>query len=107
MPREAKLFLSSSGSAVRAFFKFRANIPPRWIKNAKKSRKRMEPEIVTALRSVKSLQRNRPRAQVALRTAKKQVKAVLSRRETAYNKENFYRGIRILLELQRNGSSTL
>jgi cytochrome bd-type quinol oxidase subunit 1 len=27
--------------------------------------------------------------------------------DTAYNKENFYRGIRILLELQRNGSSKL
>src|SRR5215831_676591 len=107
MPREAKLFLSSSGSAVRGFFKFRANIPPRWIKNAQKSRKRMEPEIVRALRSVKSIQRNRPRAQVALKLAKKQFKAVLSQWETAYNKENFYRGIRILLELQRNGSSTL
>jgi len=34
-------------------------------------------------------------------------KAVLSRRETAYNKENFYRGKWILLELQRNGSSKL
>src|SRR5436190_7303828 len=107
MPREAKLFVSSSGSAVRGFFKFRANIPPRWIKNAQKSRKRMEPEIVRALRSVKSIQRNRPRAQVALKVARKQFKAVLSRWETAYNKENFYRGIRILLELQRNGSSVL
>ena len=107
MPREAKLFLSSSGSAVRGFFKFRANIPPRWIGNAQKSRKRIEPEIVKALRSVKSIQRNRPRAQVALRNANKQFKAVLSRWETAYNKENFYRGIRILLELQRNGSSAL
>jgi hypothetical protein len=105
MPREAKLFLSSSGSAVRGFFKFRANIPPRWIGNA--SRKRIEPEIVQALRSVKRIQRNRPRAQVALRNATKQVKAVLRRWETAYNKENFYRGIRILLELQRNGSSAL
>ena len=37
----------------------------------------------------------------------KQFKAVLSRWETAYNKENFYRGIRILLELQRKGSSKL
>lgn len=107
MAREAKLFVSSSGSAVRGFSKFRANIPPRWIKNARYSRKRIEPEIVGALRSVKSIQRNRPRAQVALRTAKKQFKAVLSRWETAYNKENFYRGIRILLELQRNGSSIL
>ena len=107
MPREAKLFVSSSGSAVRGFFKFRANIPPRWIGNARKSRKRIEPEIVEALRSVKRIQRNRPRAKVALRNANKQFKAVLSRWETAYDKENFYRGIRILLELQRNGSSAL
>ena len=107
MPREAKLFVSSSGSAVRGFYKFRANIPPRWIKNARNSRKRIEPEIVEALRSVNSIRRNRPRAQVALKTANKQFKAVLSRWETAYNKENFYRGIRILLELQRNGSSAL
>jgi hypothetical protein len=107
MPREAKLFVSSSGSAVRAFSKFRANIPPRWIKNARKSRKRIEPEIVKALRSVKSIRQNRPRAQVTLKVANKQVKAALIRWETAYNKENFYRGIRILLELQRNGSSAL
>lgn len=107
MPREAKLFLSSSGSAVRGFFKFRANIPPRWIENAQKSRKRIEPEIVKALHSVRSIQQNRPRARVALRNANKRSKAVLRRWETAYNKENFYRGIRILLELQRNGSSML
>ena len=107
MAREAKLFSSSSGSSVRAFFKFRANIPPRWIKNAQKSRKRIEPEIVEALRSVRSIQRNRPRAQVALKNANKQFKAVLGRWETAYDKENFYRGIRILLELQRSGASKL
>lgn len=102
-----KLFVSSSGSAVRGFYKFRANIPPRWIKNARNSRKRIEPEIVEALRSVKSIRQNRPRAQVALKTANKEFKAVLKRWETAYSKENFYRGIRILLELQRNGSSAL
>lgn len=107
MPREAKLFLASSGSAVRGFFKFRANIPPRWIRNAQVSRKRIEPEIVKALRSVKSIQRNRPRAKVALRNATKEFNTVLSQWETAYNKENFYRGIRILLELQRNGVSVL
>jgi hypothetical protein len=107
MPREAKLFLSSSGSAARGFLRFRANIPPRWIKNAQKSRKRIEPEIVDALRSLRTIQRNRPRAQVALKNAGKQFKAVLSRWDTAYNKENFYRGIRILLELQRKGSSKL
>jgi hypothetical protein len=107
MPRQAKLFASSSGSAARGFLKFRANIPPRWIKNAQRSRKRIEPEIVEALRSVRNIQRNRPRAQVTLKNTNQQFKAVLSRWETAYNKENFYRGIRILLELQRNGSSKL
>jgi hypothetical protein len=107
MPREAKLFRTSSGSAARGFLKFKANIPPRWIMNAQKSRKRIEPEIVIALRSVKGIRKNRPRAQVALKNASKQLKAVLSHWEMAYNKENFYRGIRILLELQRNGSSKL
>ena len=107
MPRKARLFTSSSGSAVRAFLKFRANIPPRWIKNAQTSRKRIEPEIVEALHSMISIRRNRPRAHVALKKANHEFKAVLSRWETAYNKENFYRGIRILLELQRNGSSKL
>jgi len=87
--------------------KFRANIPPRWIKNARNSRKQLEPEIVEALRSVQSIRRNRPRAHVALKNANKQLKAILNRWETAYNKENFYRGIRVLLELQRHGSSAL
>jgi hypothetical protein len=105
--REAKLFVSSAGSAVRGFIKFRANIPPRWIKNARNSRKQLEPEIVEALRSVQSIRRNRPRAHVALKNANKQLKAILNRWETAYNKENFYRGIRVLLELQRHGSSAL
>jgi len=105
--REAKLFVSSGGSAVSAFSKFRANIPPRWIKNARTSRKRLEPEIVKALRSVKTIQFNRPRAHVAIKNATKGLKSVLNRWETAYQKENFYRGIRILLELQRNGSSAL
>src|SRR6266576_1597722 len=81
MAREAKLFLASSGSAARGFLRLRANIPPRWIKNARKSRKRIEPEIVEALRSVKSIQSNRPRAHVALNNAVKQLKAVLSQWE--------------------------
>ena len=45
MPRGARLFTSSAGSAVRGYLKFRANIPPRWIKNARGLRKRIEPEI--------------------------------------------------------------
>jgi hypothetical protein len=60
MPRKARLFASSSGSAARGFLKFRANIPPRWIKNAQTSRKRIQPEIVEALHSMISIRRNRP-----------------------------------------------
>jgi hypothetical protein len=107
MPREARLFDSSSGSPARGFLKFRANIPPRWIKNAQSSRKRIEPEVVHVLRSVTKVGKNRPRAKVALQKARHDLKAVLNRWETAYSKESFYRGIRILLELQRGGSSKL
>ena len=107
MPREARLFRSSAGSAARGFLKFRANIPPRWIKNSRNSRKRIEPEIVRALRDLTTIRKKRPRARVAQQQLKKHLKTVLNRWEMAYNKENFYRGIRILLELQRSGSSKL
>jgi hypothetical protein len=107
MPREAKLFTSSAGSAVRGYLKFRANIPPRWIKNARGSRKRIEPEIAESLRSLKRLRVRRPRARIAIQNAQSELRSVLNRWQTAYSKENFYRGIRILLELQRDGSSTL
>ena len=107
MPREAKLFSSSAGSAVRGFLKFRANIPPRWIRNARTSRKRIEPEIAGALSSFKRLRRARPQAHATIRNAQKELRATLNRWEINYAKENFYRGIRILLELQRNGSSNL
>ncbi len=107
MPREAKLYSSSSASVVRGFLKFRANIPPRWIANARTSRKRIEPEIVRSFRSLTRLKKDRPRARVAMKKMSKELTAVLHRWETAYSKENFYRGIRILLELQRNGSSKL
>ncbi|MBV9625347.1 MAG: hypothetical protein JOZ14_15355 [Acidobacteria bacterium] len=107
MPREAKLYSSSSGSAVRAFIKFRANIPPRWIRNAKNSRKRVEPELVRSLAALRRLRKTRPGAQIAIKMANKEARTILDRWELAYNKESFYRGLRILLELERNGSSKL
>jgi hypothetical protein len=107
MPRKAKLFSSSAGSVVRGYLKFRANIPPRWIRNARSSRKGIEPEIVQSLSALRRLRKNRPRARVAMNVARSELKAVLRRWEIAYNKENFYRGIRVLLVLQRNGSSNL
>lgn len=107
MPREARLFASSSGSAARAFVKFRANIPPRWIRNARASRKRVEPELVRAFAALRRLRKSRPGARMAIQTASKQARAVLDRWELAYEKESFYRGLRILLELERNGSSKL
>lgn len=107
MPREAKLFDSSSGSAVRGFLKFRANIPPRWIQNARTSRKNIEPEVVRAFGALRQLRKKRPGARVAIKTASKELRALLQRWETAFQKESFYRGLRVLLELQRNGSSKI
>lgn len=105
--REAKLFTSSQGSAVRGYLKFQGNISPSWIQHARTSRKRIEPEIVEAFLSLKRLQTRRPRAHVAIRNAKKEFRSILDRWGIAYGKENFYRGIRVLLELQRSGSSKL
>jgi len=88
MPRQARLFSSSAGSAVRGYLKFRANIPPRWIKNARGSRKRIEPEIAEGFRSLKRLRIRRPRARVAIRNAQRDLRSVLDRWETAYRKES-------------------
>ena len=42
-----------------------------------------------------------------MKNASKELGTLLKRWEVTYSKENFYRGIRILLELQRSGSSKL
>ena len=107
MARKARLFTSSAGSAVRGYLKFRANIPPRWIKNARSSRKRIEPANAEGFRSLKRLRTRRPGAHVTIRNAQMELRSVLDRWELAYRKESFYRGIRILLELQRDGFTTL
>lgn len=46
MAREAKLFFIKLGLGCCGFVKFRANITARWIRNARTSRKRHEPEVV-------------------------------------------------------------
>lgn len=105
MPREAKLFDATSGSVVRGFLRFSANIPPCWIQNARASRKRLEPEIVRIFRDMKRLRKTRPNALVTIKKTGKKLRTALDLWETAYKKETFYRGLRVLLELQRNGLS--
>jgi hypothetical protein len=107
MPRQARFFDSCSGSPVRGYLKLRGNIPPRWIKNARTSRKGIEPFIEKSLRKLRSLRKNHPAARVSIGNSEKEMKVLLKQWEIAYRKESFYRGIRILLEVQRNGSSRL
>jgi len=108
MTREARLFTSSAGSVVRSYLKFRANVPPRWIRNARRSRKRIEPEIAEGFRSLKRLRIGRPRARVAIRNAQSELRLILDRWETAYRKENFYRASPVRPELpnQRRPQAT-
>jgi hypothetical protein len=94
MPRVAELFEESGGSPVRAFLLMKsrgsANIPPAWIDRAHASRKGREKETATLLKTGG-------------------VTDILGLEdwELAYRKECFYRGIRVLLELERSGKSKL
>jgi len=74
MPREAKLFDSCAGSAVRGFVKLRGNITPRWIANAHTSRKRLEPAVNKCLRRLRLLRKNHPAAKVAIGDAEKDLR---------------------------------
>ena len=94
MPREASLFDSSGGSVLRAYLLLKqngsANIPPTWIDRARASRKAREAEIARVLKSGKI--RDYPS---------------LEEWEVTFRKECFYRGLRVLLELERTGKSKL
>ncbi|HET6930212.1 MAG TPA: hypothetical protein VFI45_07805 [Candidatus Acidoferrum sp.] len=107
MPREAQFFEFCSGSAVKGYWKLRGNIPPRWIENARTSRKAIEPSVEKYMRKLRSLRKNRPRAKAAIKAVNKELKETLHQWELRYRKEAFYRGIRTLLDINRVGSSKL
>ena len=106
MPREAKLFDACDGSPSKAIRKTVANVPPAWIHwRADESRKKLEPAVVKAMRKVSRLRLQRPGAKVTIEGADKELRGTLKKWELAYRKENFYNGLRVLMELQRNGAS--
>ena len=86
MPREATLFESADGSVLKGYRLLQrggANIPPMWIQRASESRCRLHKDVAQALR----------------RKSKEW--------ETRYNKECFYYGLRVLLELARKGKTRM
>jgi hypothetical protein len=105
MPREARLFDACGGLPSRAIRKAVANVPPAWIKRANASRKHREPAVVTALRKLYRLRTTRPNARVTIKAAERELAAALKEWELAYQKEVFYNGVRVLMELQRDGQT--
>jgi hypothetical protein len=95
MARKAALFEEAGGSPLRAYLLLKqgdssANIPPMWIERAKKSRKDREEVVAQAMK------RGRPKDIVKLEDW-----------ELTFRKEQFYLGLRILLELERHGKTKL
>jgi hypothetical protein len=94
MAREASLFDESAGTAVEAYLMLKstgsANIPPMWIERARASRKSREARLSEVLHG--GGVRDFP---------------IFRDWELAYRKECFYRGIRVLLEPERDGESEL
>jgi len=105
MPREAKLFERFKGSPARALPKMAGNIPPNWIERARGARKSREKDLATAMQKLQRIQRTAPRATVRLKAARAELKVLLKDWELSYQKESFYNGLRILLELSREGKT--
>jgi hypothetical protein len=89
----------------RHWWKITANIPPNWIERARAARKNREDDLAKAMQRLRELQENRPRATAAIKAARAEVRVLLADWETSYQKESFYNGLRILLELSRDGRS--
>src|SRR5438093_13511132 len=87
MARKAELFAAAGGSVLRGYRLLQrggANIPPMWTKRASQSRCRLHKDVAHALR----------------RKSKAGV-STLRECDKRYNKECFYYGLRVLLELAR------
>jgi hypothetical protein len=105
MAREARLFDSAKGSPARALLRLQANIPPNWIGRARRSRKNLEPDLVSSMTRLRRLTKRRPKARATIKAAQLELKRRLNAWETAYRKESFYNGLRALLEISRDGQT--
>jgi hypothetical protein len=93
MPREATLYDTANGNPIEGFLLLRqegGNIPPAWIERSTESRKKVEKQLGKLLKA-----------------GDFDAVHLLKEWEEKFNKEKFYYGIRVLLELQRNGKSTI
>lgn len=93
MPREAALFESTNENLFLAYLTLReegANIPPAWIDRSRRSRKNREKELARLLKAGKLDAANYIRDW-----------------ELAYKKESFYRGLRALMEMERQGKTRI
>ncbi len=93
MPREATLFDSTEGNIFLAYLALReegANIPPAWIDRSRESRKKREQELAKLLKAGKLDAAN-----------------FIREWELFYRKECFYRGLRALMELERQGKTRI
>jgi hypothetical protein len=91
VPRESQLFWASRGSVLEGYMSLKReskNITPQFVETSRKSRKRREKELGKILKS-----------------GSLDVTTVLKEWEISYQKESFYRGVRALLELERNGKT--
>jgi hypothetical protein len=105
MPRDAKLFDLAKGSPSRALLRFAANIPPNWIARARRSRKNLEPDLAASMKRLNKLRKTRPKAHATIKAAEQELKVLLKAWDVAYQKEYFYNGLRVLLEISRGGES--
>lgn len=93
MAREAKLYEAAQGSPLEGYFLLKAagkNVPRSWFGRAASGRKERHEAVAEALRQGKW-------GEIC----------TLRDWEQAYLKECFYYGIRVLLELERTGSTSL
>jgi len=93
MAREATLFDDTEGDVFTAFLHLREegkNIPPAWIERSRTVRKSKEQTLGRLLKA-------------------KDLDAANHIRDwqIAYRKECFYRGLRVLFELERNGKTKI
>ncbi len=113
MPRKPNLFMAARGNVVEGYILLKkkkkgANMPPNWIERAFEARKNREDKVASLLQS-KSIDNLLLTGGIWEKIWKKfkplKELSILVQWQKRYEIENFYKGIRVLFELERHGTS--
>jgi hypothetical protein len=92
---------------VKVFLRLTGNLPPNWIEPCDGVTEGARTRRAQGNAPTQTVAQETPNARVTIRDAARDLRLILRQWGIAYQKECFYYGLRVLLELERAGPTRL